>query len=584
MTPRAPNQPDVSAVVGVRLSTAGGIAAPYAPPAPRAPIDLYLDANEGPAARIDVAGLTTRMGPSATQRYPDAAPLERLLAERLGIAASRVLVTAGGDEAIDRACRACLEPGRELILPTPTFEMIGRYARQTGAKVVTTPWPTGPYPIETVLGSITHRTAMIAVVSPNNPTGAVATSRGLERIAAAAPQALILVDLAYAEFAEEDLTRVALGLPNAVVIRTFSKAFGLAGLRVGYAIGPEPVIRSMRSVGGPYPVSALSLLAATEALGRADDDLPKAVAMVRGEREQLHRLLVQLGARPLPSQANFILANFDDAEWVWRALAGVGIGVRRFGAGSGLDQMLRITLPGDAAAFARLNHGLRAALRPGAILFDMDGVLADVSGSYRRAIVLAAASFGVAITLGEVAAAKTAGDANNDWVLTHRLVSARGGSATLQDVTTRFEAIYQGEDGRPGLEATERPIPSRPVLERLAARVPLGIVTGRPRRDCKRFLDRFGLSDFFRVAVCMEDGPAKPDPEVVRLALQRLGIADAWLVGDTPDDVAAARAARVVPIGFVAPGDDTVEATQALVCAGAAATIASLEELERMLP
>src|SRR5262249_48088072 len=151
---------------------------------------------------------------------------------------------------------------------------------------------------------------------------------------------------------------VALGLPNAIVIRTFSKAFGLAGLRVGYAIGPERMIRVMRAVAGPYPVSGLSLLIATEALRRADEFLPTTVATVRQERKELHSLLAHLGARPLPSQANFILAEFDNPEWVWRGLAGIGIGVRRFAADVGLDNMLRITLPGNAAAFERLSNGL----------------------------------------------------------------------------------------------------------------------------------------------------------------------------------------------------------------------------------
>src|SRR5262249_6005414 len=242
-------------------SNAGSVAAPYAPPTLRAPIDLFLDANEGPAAPINVAALIPHMT-RASQRYPHAEELERLLAKRLGIAASCVLVTAGGDEAIDRACRAFLERGRDLFLPAPTFEMIGRYARQAGATIISTPWLTGPYPADAVLSLVSPRTAMIAVVSPNNPTGNVATARDLERVSTASPDSLILVDLAYAEFADDDLTPVALGQPNAIVIRTFSKAFGLAGLRVGYAIGPERMIRVMRAVGGPYPVSGLSLLIA----------------------------------------------------------------------------------------------------------------------------------------------------------------------------------------------------------------------------------------------------------------------------------------------------------------------------------
>jgi histidinol-phosphate aminotransferase len=344
----------------VRLSAAGVNARPYAPPRPADTIDLFLDANEGPAPLIDAVALAALIGPHNLRRYPDAAPLTRLLAQRLGADESRILVTAGGDDAIDRACRACLEPGRELLLPMPTFEMIARYARQTGASVVTTPWLNGPYPVDAVLRAITPRTAMIAVVSPNNPTGAVATQRDLERIAAAAPQALILADLAYAEFAADDLTDTALTLPNVLAVRTFSKAFGLAGLRVGYAIGAPPVIEAVRAVGGPFPVSSISLAAAAEALRIVEAQGNPVVQAVRAERQKLALLLSELGAQPFPSQANFVLARFPDADRVWRELARQGIAVRRFVNQPPLEQMLRITCPGDAIAFDRLCRTLRA--------------------------------------------------------------------------------------------------------------------------------------------------------------------------------------------------------------------------------
>ncbi|HEX2839116.1 MAG TPA: aminotransferase class I/II-fold pyridoxal phosphate-dependent enzyme [Phycisphaerales bacterium] len=571
----------------INLPTGPATAMPlYAPPSTAAPLDLHLDANEGPGSALngDLARLVTALGPEAVRRYPDATSLERRIAERWNVGPSRVLVTAGGDEAIDRVCRVTLSQGRGVILPVPTFEMIGRFARLACAEVVTTEWHEGSYPVESVLDRVTDRTAMIVVVSPNNPTGAVATAKDLEQLAVAAPGAVLLVDCAYAEFADEDLTAAALTLPNAVVIRTFSKAFSMAGLRVGYAIGPERSIRAMRGVGSPFPVSGLSLAVAEDALANADKTLRGSVVRVRLERERLSAVLTELGGRPRPSQGNFVLADFDDADWVWRALAGLGIGVRRFAGGLGLDQSLRITCPGREAEFERLCRGLRSALRPNALLFDMDGVIADVSESYRRAISLTAASFGVSITPGAISAAKAEGDANNDWVLTQRLLKRRGVDAPLGEVTARFEALYHGGDGSPGLAAAESLIPDCGLLERLAARVPLAIVTGRPRQDCERFLSRFGLTHLFSATVCMEDGPAKPSPATVRRALELLAVDAAWMIGDTPDDVVAARKAGVVPIGIAPPGDASGETTTAMERAGAARMLGSLNELEGMLP
>jgi phosphoglycolate phosphatase-like HAD superfamily hydrolase len=149
-------------------------------------------------------------------------------------------------------------------------------------------------------------------------------------------------------------------------------------------------------------------------------------------------------------------------------------------------------------------------------------------------------------------------------------------------VTRRFEAIYQGDGARPGLRENERMIPSRRLLEALARRLPLALVTGRPQKDASRFLDRFGLTGLFRAVVTMEDAPVKPDPAPVKLVLRRLGVSHAWMVGDTPDDVRSARGAGVVPLGIPAPGERS-GMTGTLLSAGAARVLDSIDVLEEMI-
>jgi len=558
--------------------------APYRPPRFSAPVDLRLDANEGAPPPADILGEVAAAGPAAISRYPSAAALEELLAARIGVAVERVLVTAGADDAIERIMRAVLAPGREMVLPVPTFEMIPRYARLTGCRAVEVDWAAGPFPLAAAIAAITELTSLVVVVTPNSPTGLAAGADDLRALAAAAPRALVLVDLAYTEFADEDLTGAALALPNAIVTRTLSKAWGLAGLRVGYAAGPAWAIDWLRAVGHPFAVSAPSLGIAEARLRTGERDVARLAARVREERAELGDLMERLGGRPLASQANFVFARFDDAPWVREALAGLGIAVRGFPAQqAALADGLRITLPGEASAFERLTRGLATALYPQAILLDMDDTLADATESYRGATVATAASYGVEITLDDITAAKAAGNANNDWELTWRLLRERGVEADLDEVTARFEDLYQGADGRPGLRTRETLLIDRGVLARLAARVRLGIVTGRPRRDAAAFLEERGIADLFGAVVTMDDGPAKPDPGPVRLALARLGVERAWLVGDTPDDVRAARAAGVVPLGVVAPADDPATATQALLAAGAARVLGKLEDIEELL-
>jgi len=528
-------------------------------------VDLRLDSNEGANPPADL--LQSVLGADVLRRYPDIGPLERLLAQRLGVDADQVVATAGADDAIDRACRAVLCAGRELVVPVPGFEMVLRYARQTGASVVTVPWDQPAYPTQLVLDSLSSNTAMIVVTSPNNPTGGVATADDLRALAEAAPQALLLVDLAYAEFADEDLTEAALALPQALVIRTLSKAWGLAGLRVGYAAGPSEVIGWLRAVGPPYAVSGVSAAAALVRVQSGEEDMAAFVRCVRAERARLEVLMGQLGLRPSPSQANFVFAECADPVWLRDGMAGLGIAIRAFPGKAGLERRVRIGCPGDSASFDRLCAGLRTVTQPQALLLDIDGVLADVTGSYDQAIVQTAAAFGVVVSAADVAAAKANGDANNDWVLTWRLI---GTDARLEDVTECFERLYNEQ-----LWRRETLIPSAMLLRRLAARMPLAAVTGRPRRDLERFLDLVGLDDLFSATVTMEDAPAKPDPAPVRLALQRLGLSRAWMVGDTPDDARAARAAGVLPLGF--------GPVQGQVQAGAARVLDSLEQLESLL-
>ena len=546
-----------------------------------APCDLWLAGNEGrPPARLDAPLPAEELG-----RYPSSSALEALVAERFAVDPARTLVTAGADDGLLRLALAFLAPGRELVLPTPTFEMIPRYAALAGGDVVEVPWEDGAaYPVEAVLAAITPRTSLIAVVSPNNPTGAVASPEDLRRLSEAAPDALLIVDQAYAEFADGDLTAPALELPNAVVLRTMSKAYGCAGLRVGFALGSPEVIETLRAAGNPYPVSASALAAAAVRLG---DDVSPTVGRVRRERAALLATLEELGVSAAPSQGNFVFLRSPRAVQVRDLMAGLGIAVRAFTGVPGLADALRITLPGDAASFTRLDRAICAAFAPEALLFDLDGVLADVSGSYRAAIRETAASFGVALGDDDIADAKAAGDANDDWRLTWRLLMGRGVDCSLEEVTSRFEALYQGTAEAPGLRRTERLLLDQGALAALAASRPLAVVTGRPRIDARRFLEEQGIDDLFAVVITRDDAPLKPDPEPVRRAMAALGVRTAWMLGDTRDDVQSARAAGAIPIGVLPPGgtDPDRRALKDQLCAaGAGVCLDRTPQLQELLP
>jgi histidinol-phosphate aminotransferase len=467
-------------------------------PSAAAAIDLRLDGNQG---RAPAAAFAQRLAEDTEwlRGYPLDRSLEQALAARHGVTPDRIFVGAGADDVLDRLCRAVLQPGRTAIVPLPTFEMLPRYVALAGATAVTPAWPRGAFPRQEVLAAITPDTALCAIVSPNNPTGLCATRDDLAAVLAAAPHALVLVDAAYAEFGGDDLTAAAVAHEHAVVVRTFSKAFGLAGLRIGYAIAAPHVVQWLRAVGSPFTAGTLARRAAQLRLLDERGDVADYVRMVQAERDALAAQLHQLGAAPLPSAGNFVFVPREDPTWLRDALAGVGIAVRAMPAG------VRLTVPGDAVAFARLQRAVQAALAPAALLLDLDGVLADIEG--RR-------------------------------------------------------VLCRVED-----------------LAALAARVPLAVVTSCPRKLAHAVLARHGLTPFLCTVVVAEDGPGKPDPAPVRLALQRLGVTAAWMLGDNPGDVEAARAAGVVPFA-IAPAGSGAEAHAArLRQAGAARLVGGLGAL-----
>jgi len=344
----------------------------YKVPHAQAPIDLWLHGNEG--APPPAALWRALSDVEVLRRYPSAAALEATLAEALGVPAQGVLVTAGADDALDRVFRAYLAGGqafegrpREIVLPEPTFVMLPHYARVVGAAVRSVPWPREAFPETEVLAAIGPATHAVALVSPNNPTGAVIAPETVERIAASAPGALVLVDLAYGELAEIDLFETARRLPNALVFRTFSKAWGLAGARVGYVIGRPELLAPLRAVAPPYAVSGPSLAVAAARFTTGHDDMRAYCERVRAERDALYDTLVAIGTAPVRSQANFVFARLGRparALWLRDALAGLGIGIRAFPAEAAIADGVRITCPADEVAMRRLSDALGVALRP----------------------------------------------------------------------------------------------------------------------------------------------------------------------------------------------------------------------------
>ncbi len=313
---------------------------------------LRLDHNERLFPAPELVHLLGQVPATTLTRYPEAKGLERRLARNWGLGADRVLVTGGADDAIDRICRRYLAGGGEMVTVVPTFEMMPTFARLAGGRVCEIPAMDDPVPLEPTLDRLGERTGLVTVISPHNPTGRVASaSRMLELSARLPADAMLLVDLAYVEFADSDPTPALLSRDNILVVRTLSKAWGLAGLRVGYVFASRTAIAELRASGPPFPLSGPSIWLAEQALELGDRVTAGYVAAVRSERDRLHVALREAGAAPFASEANFVLASTDRAAALQRRFHRFGIAVRLF---PDLPELIRITLPGDEATFRRL--------------------------------------------------------------------------------------------------------------------------------------------------------------------------------------------------------------------------------------
>jgi histidinol-phosphate aminotransferase len=266
----------------------------------------------------------------------------------LGLDPAQVLLTNGVDEGIHLLCATYLDPGDEALVVVPTFAMYAIFAQAEGARVVEVrAGDNFTFPAKDLLAQLNPRTRLIAVANPNNPTGAAVAGDVLIQIAQAAPQAALLVDEAYFEFHGETLLDHTRQIQNLFVARTFSKAYGLAGLRIGVLAGEARQMAMVRRVASPYNVNAAALAVLPEAL-QDQEYVRRYVAQVLSNREKLQQELDHLGLHCWPSHANFVLVRIGSAhtEFV-QALRGGGILVRDRHSDPGCEGCVRLTVGSD---------------------------------------------------------------------------------------------------------------------------------------------------------------------------------------------------------------------------------------------
>lgn len=329
--------------------------------------EVNLSANEctWPVDPATARAVADAVASAALERYPD--PLANALRDELaawhGVSRPNIIVGNGGDELIYNLFVAFGGPGRRLLDMPPTFSVYRIYASMLDTEVLAVPRDPETFePDWDEVLAVAPKCSIAIVTSPNNPTGNVESLGRIEELCEACP-GIVMVDEAYGEFAPEVPTAASLidRHPNLVVLHTLSKAFGLAGARVGYLVADPSVIDVFAAVRQPYTVNVMSQAAALASVERRAAALERVAAIV-AERERLAAAIDDLGIRHWPSQGNFILLRVPDAAEVRRRLAEEhSVLVRDLSSEEGLEDCLRVSV-GTPAEDDRVIEAFRSVL------------------------------------------------------------------------------------------------------------------------------------------------------------------------------------------------------------------------------
>jgi len=306
---------------------------PYSPPLegrdPRA--SLLLDFNESVIPPPPEVGQALRrfIEQGRLQVYPDYDGFESRLAAYHGLSPDQLIVTNGSDQGIDIALRALLDAGDTMVFPEPSFAMWPQVAHSLDAKIVSPPYREDmSFPLEAVRGALTPDARVLAIVNPNNPTGSMIGEADLEGLLREFPRVAVLVDEAYVEFSGRSILPWVSRFDNLAVFRTFSKAYAIPSLRLGFVASNPAFITELYKIRGPYDVNMMAIAAAEAQLEHPEHWRRYVRDVMEAAKPRVEAFLRERGVRFYPSEANFLLIRPQDCAGAVAYLKSRGILVR----------------------------------------------------------------------------------------------------------------------------------------------------------------------------------------------------------------------------------------------------------------
>lgn len=552
------------------------------------------------------------MPPELVSMYPEYGELLEKLATRFNLQSENVTLTNGSDEAISLIANTFIEHGQDsALISTPCFFMIKQCLRLAGAKLQEVFVDRNlQFDLDGIEAALKCSPKLAMFATPDNPTGSVIPTEVIEQWCRNYPDVLIVIDEAYGEYAGTTVIPLVSKYENLLVLKTFSKAWGMAGFRLGMVVGNARLIEFIKRIKLPYSVNAAAVLTALKLLQREPDVVARVAETVK-LRSRLASFLTERGYLVRETNANWCLvgagflaqefADFTASKNLLVRNRSTSVFSRFSSSASACDQepfepmwgQIRVSA-GNAEEVAQFEKIVDEFRKSYALIFDLDGTLVDTSKSFDRTVEYVVEKFsGTKLDLADLAALRREGGFNDDWVASQELLKRRGFQVDLKEIAREGERYYLSI----ATDSEELLLPIS-LLERLRKRHPLYIVTGRTRAE---YAPVWGerLDPLFERVYCVDDVPgcrAKPNPDYLLQVLKDSGITRGAYVGNAVDDMQAACAAGLTAIGVaevLLAGADTnaaqpVAAEQncqrtALQNAGAHAIISNCRELEALL-
>ncbi len=547
---------------------------------------IRLDLNENTrGCSPKVIEAIRNFQPEPVGVYPEYSELIERLAQQFKIPPENILLTNGADEAIRIVFETYVENNDEVLLPVPIYSMYEIFAKMMDSEIVSVFYNKDfSFPTNQLLKSVTSDTKLIVIINPASPTGTSIEKGDLLKILDKAGDAIVLLDETYYHFANKTYVDLIKEFKNLIVIQTFSKIYGLAGLRLGILLSDVQNINNLKKVKSPYSVNAIAVAAGIAAL----EDKRYVEGVIQNiilEKEFLVGELTQPGFEARLTKTNFILVNVGKlVDKIYQKLLEQNILVKNISDLPLMNGYLRITV-GTHRENQLFLEALKNIILPEVILFDMDGVLVDVSNSYRLAIKKTVENFSnKEITFKDIEAYKNRGGYNNDWDITEAILKNLRISVSRNEIIQIFQQYYLGNNFN-GFIENEKWLLEKSTINKLKQNYKLGIVTGRPRIEAEYALKKAGFDKDFDVLITMEDvgGKDKPAPYGIDLALKKLQAKRAVFLGDNVDDIKAAINACVTPIGVIPPHTNGEEAAKTLGKFGAKHILENVNEITKVL-